>query len=169
MDTKGSTTLDVADDIDLLLKLDSDGWSDCFIHVRNKCYKLVITHIFGDPYYDFMHSLMSLINGQQSTTFFWYNEPGGEKIEITKLKSDQNIVIVNIQSFREQFGREIKELEENICFNVKLNSLLIVSYMQLRKTFLLLKDRDFAQHRNNIFSFQKFIEFENAVKSFLKL
>ncbi|QDA60123.1 hypothetical protein [Hymenobacter jejuensis] len=161
--------LDSIDDIDFVLRLHSEGWSTCIIYIENKSYELIITHVFGDPYYNFMHSLMGLINGLQSANFFWYNEPGGARIEITKLKAGKDIVLVNIQSFKEAFGNEIKVYEENICFEIKLKSLLILSYMQLKKIFLLLKERDFAQHRSDGFPFRKFVEFEKAVKDFVRI
>jgi hypothetical protein len=74
-----STTLANTDDIDLVLTLNPHGWSTCFIYVDGRSYELTITHVFNDPYEDFIQSLMGLMNGQTSTEFFGMANQGVRK------------------------------------------------------------------------------------------
>ncbi len=121
------------DDIDFMLTLNPHGWSTCLVFVQGKVYELYITHVFGDPYYDFIHALELLMTGQNSVSFFWYDEPGGNQIEIVRLSSEKHKAFVRIQGFSESFGDEIKNLEELISFEININSLLIIAYLQLKK------------------------------------
>lgn len=164
-----SATLADTDDINLALMMNPHGWSTCFIYVRGKSYVLTITHVFNDPYEVFIHSLISLMNGQKSTEFFWYDEPGGEKIEITRLDSHHDAVLVDIHGFYDGFGEAPEDFERTVSFEIKLKSLLTISYMQLKKTFQLLKERSYAKDRGSKFPFQKFAEFEKAVAAFLDI
>lgn len=162
-----STTLSDTDNIDLILTMHPHGWSTCFIYIDGKAYELAITHIFNDPYEELIHSLISLLKGEKSSEFFWYGEPGGERIEITRLESRHDAVLVDVQGFREDWGREITSFERTVSFEIKLKALLIIFYMQLKKIFLLLKERNYAKNRRSDFPFQKFIEFEKLVMCFL--
>ncbi|QNE40020.1 hypothetical protein F1C16_10845 [Hymenobacter sp. NBH84] len=162
-----STTLSDTDDIDLILTMNPHGWSTCFIYVKGKPYELAITHIFNDPYEDLIQSLISLLHSEKNTEFFWYGEPGGERITITRLESCHDAVLVDVQGFREEWGRKITSFERTVSFEIKLKSLLAIFYMQLKKIFILLKGKSYAKNRHSDFPFQKFIEFEKLVISFL--
>ncbi|WP_400191743.1 hypothetical protein [Hymenobacter sp. B81] len=164
-----STTYAETDDIDLFLTMHPNGWSTCGICVHRKLYIIRITYVLGDPYYDFMHALMRLINGQQDTSFIWYDEPGGEKITLTKRKTDPEMVWVDVQRFNEGEEKEITDFKPTVSFEIKLRALIIVAYLQLKKTALLLADRNFARVRGSGFPFQKFNEFEKSVGAFTEL
>ena len=154
--------------IDLILTLHSHGWSTCKIFNNGSIYEMVISHVFGEPYTDFINSLTKLINGSDKATFFWYREPGGEKIEINRL-IDKKEIHIDIFEFRESFGEDIKNFEKTLEFEIKLKNFIILAYLQLKKTFLLLKDKDFAKDRQKDFPFNDFIKFEEIVKIYLAI
>ena len=157
------------DDIDLFLTLHPHGWSTCWIYVNDKKVELTVTHVFGDPYYDFMQSLSQLMDNQKETTFFWYGEPGGEKIEMKRIQDRQHMINVKIDGFYETYGEEIKDFEKTIEFEIREKQLITVAYYQLKKNETLLKEKSFASDRGGDFPFRDFILFENKVKNYLEL
>jgi hypothetical protein len=157
------------DDIDFILTLHPHGWSTCRIYARDENVELTITHVFGDPYFDFIKSLSQLIDKQMETTFFWYAEPGGEKIEIKRIKDCQHMVNVRIDGFSESYGEQINDFEKTIEFEIKEKQLISLAYYQLKKIETLLKEKSFATNRGGDFPFQDFKQFENKVDIYLSL
>lgn len=157
------------DDIDLLLTLHPHGWSSCFLLVRDKTFELVITHVFGAPYSDLIQALTDLINGQNNVTLFWYGEPGGHRIEINKLTTQQNKVTVSVNEFEGDFDKESKHYSLVTTFDIKLKQLITIFYLQLQKAHFLLRDKQFSDKRAQDFPFQAFHQFEKVAKSFLDM
>jgi hypothetical protein len=157
------------DDIDLILTLNPHGWSTCWIFIREDHFVLTISHVFGNPYLDFINALTKLIKGHNTASFFWYREPGGEKIEIKKLKERTNIIRVEILSFKESYGHEIREYDQTVEFEIPLINFIILSYLQLKKTYLLLKDKNYSKNRRNDFPYDDFIKFEQIVKEHISI
>lgn len=157
------------DDIDIFLTLHPHGWSTCWIYVNDKKVELTITHIFGDPYYDFMKSLSQLMDNRKEITFFWYGEPGGEKIFIRRIQDRQHMVNVRIDGFYETYGEEVKGFEKTIEFEIREKQLITIAYYQLKKIDTLLKEKSFASDRVGDFPFRGFVLFENKVKDYLEL
>ena len=156
-------------DIDFSLTLHPHGWSTAWFYINGKGFEFTITHAFGEPYFDFIKSLSQLINKQMESTFFWYSEPGGNKIEIKRIKDRQHILNIKIVEFNNSFGEQLKEFEEILEFEIKEKHLITLAYFQLKKIETLLQDKSFAIHRSNNFPFQDFMLFENKVKTYLKL
>jgi hypothetical protein len=161
--------MSITDDIDFVLTLNPHGWSTCWFFIGNEKYELAISHVFGDPYVDFMNALKKLMKGNDNVTFFWYGEPGGEKIDIIRIPNRRDKVHLAIAGFSESYGAEIKDFSKRAEFEMKFESLLIVAYFQLKKTFLLMKDRSYAKDRQNDFPFNEFALFERVVKEFLNI
>ena len=156
------------DDIDLLLTLRPHGWSTCWIHAKDKMVEITISHIFGDPYYDFMKALMQLIDKKNETSFFWYGEPGGEKVELTRLKEYRHMIEVKVNGFDECFGEDITRFEQRIEFVVKEKQLITLAYYQLKKIENLLQEKSFAATRGRDFPFRDFVRFEKKVIDYLE-
>ncbi|WP_459211915.1 hypothetical protein [Aquimarina rhabdastrellae] len=155
-------------DIDFSLILHPHGWSTAWFYINGKRFEFTTTHAFGEPYFDFIKSLSQLINKQMESTFFWYSEPGGNKIEIKRIKDRQHILNVKIAEFNNSFGEQLKEFEEILEFEIKEKHLITVAYYQLKKIETLLQDKSFALYRSNNFPFQDFMLFENKVTTYLK-
>ncbi len=161
--------MNASDEIDFLLTLEPHGWSACRILVNDKVIELTITHVFGDPYWDFMEALSQLIKGERVVTFFWFGEPGGERIEIERLKDRQHFLNIRIDGFYESFGDEIEDFEPTIHFEIKERQFLILSYYQLKKIEVLLSDTSFAKNRGGDFPLKRFKAFESEVINYLKI
>ena len=161
--------MEQTNDLDLLLTLNPNGWSTFVLFIKDKTIDIPITHVFGDPYSDLIQALSSLIEGEKKVSFFWYAEPGGHRIELQKIMTRQHKVIVSISEFQESFCDDPKEYELIIEFELKLNHLITLFYLQLHKTHVLLRDTEFAKDRMNDFPFREFHQFENLVISFLEL
>ncbi|MBO9699992.1 MAG: hypothetical protein J7604_07260 [Sporocytophaga sp.] len=155
------------DDIDFILTMNPHGWSICRIFIGHDSYQITITHVFGNPYYDFIKALSKLIQGQESASFFWYDEPGGEKFELRKIKDRQHTLQVEVLGFKETLGEKIKEFTPTVEFEIPLNSFLTIAYLQLKKSFLLMKDKNYITIRRNDFPFEEFIKFEKIIKDYL--
>lgn len=157
------------DDIDLLLTLNPHGWSSCFLFVRDNTFELIITHSFSNPYLDLIQVLTNLIYGHNNATLFWYGEPGGHRIEINKIMTEQHKVMVSITQFDENFYKEQKQYSLMITFDIKLKQLITILYLQLKKTHFLLRDKQFSENRIHDFPFQEFHKFEKTAKQFLDI
>lgn len=155
------------DDIEIMLTLNPHGWSTCLIIVNGKITELSITHVFGDPYYDLIRALIDLLNGKENVVFFLFGEPGGEKVEITRIKTQQHKVQVTINGFPESFGEEIKEFYQTTEFEIKLRQFLSIFYFQLKKTAVLMQEQAFAKTRD-YFPYNDFYEFESLLKEYLE-
>lgn len=160
--------LEKTDDIDLFLTLHPNRWSSCWIYVNGKNFELAITHVFGNPYSDFISALSRLIDGHKEVSFFWYREPGGERIEIKRIK-DQHMINITVDRFYESFGEEIKDFEKTVDFEIKQKAFLCIAYLQLKKIELLLKDKTYAKERGREFPFTEFKKFELKAKEYLEL
>ncbi|MDH4473665.1 MAG: hypothetical protein QE487_13730 [Fluviicola sp.] len=161
--------MEQSNDIDLLLTLNPNGWSTFFLFVKDKTINFSITHVFGDPYSDLIQALSSLIKGEKKVSFYWYAEPGGHRIELQKIMTSQHKVIFSISEFQESFSDEPKEFELKIEFELKLKQLTTLFYLQLHKTYVLLRDSEFAKNRMNDFPFREFHQFEKLASYFLQL
>lgn len=161
--------MEQTDNIDILLTLNPHGWSSCFLFVRDKTFEFAITHIFSDPYADLIQALSNLVNGQKETSFYFYDEPGGQRFEIKRIMTQQNKVIVSINEFTELFYEEPKQFNLIISFEIKLKQLIAIFYFQLQKTHLLLQDKEFSESRTTNFPFQEFHKFEKLAKLFLDI
>jgi hypothetical protein len=159
------------DEIDFLLTLDPHGWSTCWIIADGKPIELTITHAFyRDPYVDLMDALSGLMQGESLVTFFWYGEPGGERIEIERNPEQQHMLKVRIDGFYELFDEEeIKDFEPTIHFEMKQRQLLLQFYFQLKKIESLLKEPSFAKDRAGDFPLEHFKVFESEVQQYLNL
>jgi len=155
------------DDFDILLTVNSHGWTNCFLSVKDKKIDLAITHVFGDPYVDLINSLSTLIDGQDNVNFFWYGEPGGHKFEVQKNMTKRDWVTVSIFEFGESFHEEPKSYDLVMDFEVKLKQLVTIFYFQLKKIQLLLQDKQYAKDRAGNFSFEMFHQFERLVKPYI--
>ena len=152
-------------DLDLLLTLHPHGWSTCWLWIEEKSYQLVISHVFGEPWEEWMQALARLIKGQQETSCYWYGEPVGHK---WNFQLQQQEVEINLEQFQEAHWEEPEELEELVSFQLQFSSFLTLAYYQLKKTAQLLKDPAFAAHRNGDFPFAYFKQWEQEVLAYLE-
>ncbi|WP_343632921.1 hypothetical protein [Fluviicola sp.] len=154
---------------DFLLTLNSHGWSTCWIVADGRPVELAMSFAFSDPCFDLIDALSRLIKGESFVTFFWYGEPGGERIEIERNPEQHHLLKVRIDGFSESFGEEIKAFEPTIHFEIKQRQLLLGFYFQLKKTEVLLQDPSFEKHRTDLFPSERFKAFESEAKQYLNL
>lgn len=162
-----SNKMKKADDIDILLTLNGHGWSSCFLYAKGKTFEFTITHVFNDPYSDLIQALSNLINGEKEVTFYFYGEPGGQRFDVNKIMTQQDIVKVSIKEFAELFYEKNKKYNLTITFEIKLKQLITILYLQLQKTHFLLRDKYFSENRAKDFPFLEFYNFEKLAKPFL--
>ena len=161
--------MEQTDDIDIILTLNQHRWSTCSFFIREKTLECTITHVFGDPYVDLINALSALVSGQNNVCFFWYGEPGGNRISIDRIATQQHKVIVTIDDFGESFPEEPKSFDLQLKFEVKLKQLITLFYFQLQKTHSLLQDKQYARDRGNDFPFQIFHQFDRLAKPFINI
>ncbi|NDV60542.1 hypothetical protein [Bacteroides sp. 519] len=152
--------------IDLLLTLQPHGWSSCLIGDKNKRYEFLVTHVFSNPYSDLIQVLSELINGQQSATLLWYDEPGGHRIEFMVRQEN---VLVSIDEFPQLCYEEPKSYQLVFEFEMELKQLIALFYFQLQKTEFLLRYKSFSENRAEYFPYQEFCTFKRIAKTFLEL
>lgn len=156
------------DIIDLSLILHPNGWSSCRIIMDTSHTDIIISHVFSDPYYDLIYAIEKVINKESEFSFYWYGEPGGEKLKFTRIKNDTNIIKIEILGFTESYGEEIKNYNQTLTFFIKEHQFVILFYLQLKKIFLLLKDNEYAKNRQNDFPFQEFKKLDSIVQKYLQ-
>lgn len=154
------------DEFDILLILRSHGWSDFFLIVNHECFEYSISHVFSHPFVDIMKVVTDLINHQNETSFIWYGEPGGIKFEIQRIMTKQHKMVVSVYDFVEAYGYEPK-YNTLIEFEIEIKQFVIIFYTQLKKTFMLLNDRQYAHNRDG-HDLLNFHTFERSVIEFLK-
>lgn len=155
------------DDIDFILTLNGHGWSSFYLFTKDSNIKVSITHIFTNPYAELMQALSGLVIGNNSATFTWYDEPGGQKWDIQRIVTAQHKVVVTITEFSELFSGKPQSFKPIFTFEMKLKQLLTIFYLQLQKTFYLLQDKEFAATRKDDFPIHDFGIFDKLVRPFL--
>ena len=153
------------DEFDVLLMIRPHGWSDFFLLVNYERFEYSISHVFSSPFFDIINVLSDLIKQQKETSFIWYGEPGGVKFELQRIISEQNKIVVSVHEFRESHGYEPK-YDSVIEFEIKIKQLVTVLYCQLKKNFMLLNDRQFANNRDG-YDLKDFHNFEKSIIEFL--
>jgi len=155
------------DDVDLMLILNPHGWGTCLFFIESKITIVDLTLTFGNPFIDLIQSLENIINNQNETEFYWFGEPGGNRIRINKIINQQNKVNVSIEEFDEEFGEKIEDYETKVSFEIKTKHLLILFYNQLKKTEMLMKGTEYASKRKNDFPFDEFKKFETNYTEYI--
>lgn len=154
--------------IDLLLTLNTTGWSVAHISIDNNVLEYSISHIFNDPYADTIDALLSLIEGYDSSVF-WFDEPYGVKIKLTI--EEEDFIRFTIYNIDKESYTKIKK--HDLIFvkscGVDLKHLLMVFYFQFKKICVLLEDKEYAINRSRYFPIQKFRQFEAIIKKNYKI
>ena len=160
--------MNYTDDFDFFLTHHPHGWSTCCIHLKDRRVEFTISHAFGDPFFDLMKSLSQLIDKHDEVTFFWFGEPGGQRVQIKRIKNRHHMIKVNVDVFYESYGDQIKRFEKAVEFELKEKQLITLAYYQLKKIETLLREKSYAADRRD-FPFSDFTQLENKVKSYLGL
>ncbi|MCF2217958.1 hypothetical protein H9Q08_01405 [Chryseobacterium sp. PS-8] len=156
-----------SDELDMLLILLPSGWSEFLLYIHGRSFNYVITHVFNNPYSEIMYAVLDLIQDKWETEFIWYNEPGGCKFEIKRIKDKQHKAIISVYDFEESYGGQLN-FKLEIQFEIKIKQFVLLCYLQLKKTYLLLNDKEFSDKRSGAFLVQNFHDFERKVEDFLK-
>ncbi|MET3536448.1 hypothetical protein [Chryseobacterium limigenitum] len=155
------------DNFDILLNLRSYGWSDFYLFVNEKSFEFTISHVFTDPCFDLIKALSDLIHGNPETCFVLQGEPDGVFFDIKKMVTQQHKIMISIHDF-DGFYNSDSKLNSIIKMEVKTKQFICILYLQLKKIFMLLHDKKFAEQREGGSLLQNFYSFEKEVISFLK-
>lgn len=155
------------DYFDVLLTLQPYGWTDFYFLVDNRNFEYSISHVFSNPFSEIMEALEILIKEEKETFFILYGEPGGCMFEIKTIPSQQHKVIVSLYDFIESCGFEIN-FNLMMQFEIKMKQLILIFYLQIKKNFLLLNDKEYSSDRNGHDLIQNFPNFEKIVVDYLK-
>ena len=159
--------MEKTDDIDLMLVLNPHGWGTCIFFIKSKIIELEITLAFGDPIVDLIQSLINIIDNKNEAEFYWFGEPCGNRIRISKIMTQQNKVIISIDEFEESFGNQKKNYETIISFEIKIKHLFILFYNQLEKIQMLMEDVEYANKRKNDFPNEHFHKFKRKFTEYI--
>jgi hypothetical protein len=129
---------------------------------------MIITHVFGDPIYNFISSLIGLLEGKDEVSFIWYGEPGGNAWHIKRNRQEKHKAIITIYEFGESFGDEIKEMDRILEFEMKIQQFVLIGYYQMKKLFALLKGKAYASDRQSKFPFELFKKLDILVEATYK-
>lgn len=151
--------------------LDKHGWSDCIFFINGNSYEMTITHIFPNhpPIESCINALLGIMKGETERTFYWFGEPGGEKICIQEMplrKDKVRFVAENCDHLD-----EIQSEDNSIFFELEVSkkTLITLFYFEFKKISVLMKDKHFSKHRNGDFPFLLFKNFELNVQHYLAL
>jgi hypothetical protein len=157
------------DEIDYIYTLRQHGWSTCILYIDGQKYEIIITHVFGDPIYDFISGLIGLLEGKDEVSFIWYGEPGGNAWHIKRNRQEKHKAIFTIDEFGESYGEEIKEMDRVVEFEMKIQQFVLIGYYQMKKLFVLLKEKSYASNRQSEFPFELFKKLETFVEATYKV
>lgn len=153
--------------LNITYSLDEHGWSTCIFYIDDKRYELDITHIFPNhpPIESCITSLISVMKEKKESTFYWYGEPGGEKITLKAL--DQNYLMLTATHCDQP--DEDQEDENEIYFQVRVSKKILITFFfyEFKKISMLMQDKAYEKHRKGEFPFQLFKEFELKVYHYL--
>jgi hypothetical protein len=140
-----------SDDIDFLFQLHPHGWSTMRLHILGASYERRVTSVIGDPLYDFIQSLITLIKGEKQTSFTWYDEPGGVVWDIQQLPDAKHVLAIRIDEFFDsgKHDQGFKNLTTLTQFNITLQQFLLIGFYQMKKLADLLRDRQYASNRRD--------------------
>jgi hypothetical protein len=157
--------------LNLNYSLDEHGWSTCRFYINGKLYQIDITHIFPNhpPIENCIKSLLSIMKGQKESSFYWYGEPGGEKIILNEIDTEKNhlmLTAINCDHFYEK-----KDDENEILFKIQVSKKMLVTlfFYEFKKISILMREKDYEKNRNGEFPFKLFKEFELKVNKYLGL
>lgn len=156
------------DTVDLCLSLHANGRSSCTWVINEIHHTSQISHGIGEPYAAFIHALEQLIEGQPHVIFQWYNGPGAEQFSLRKeddwLRVEQQYVSDANHPLPTRYTIEPRE---TLRFTTTERTFLTIGYLQLKKTALLMKDRQFAEGRYRDFPLREFFDFELRAREYL--
>ena len=110
-----------------------------------------------------------LLDQEETTTLYWYDEPGGAQLTFSRFKDRHHMLQVTIDDFSESYGSAIQSYEKVCAFEVKQKHLITLFYYQLKKIETLLQEKSFASIRGSHFPFQDFRKLEKKVLGYLGL
>lgn len=152
--------------------LEEQGWSYCWLYANGDWYKIVITHSFNDPIVECIDALIELMRGDKTSGFNWHGEPGGVRVIIDEISTQQNYVWLKVVEFNEDYLFHTKELitqnkEAVMEFQIAKIQLVRMFYYEFKKISELMKDKYFALNRRHEFAFKHFLEFETIALEYM--
>jgi hypothetical protein len=152
------------DDIDFSLILHKHGWTTFFFYVDKKCYEILISGVFSDPFYDFMNLLISLLNNENEVNIQCLGEPGGYEIKIIRNKTQRHLLNIKINDFEYDVVTKVAtNKSELVSFEIKQKQFLIIGFSQLKKTYCLLQEQSFANDRRSEFPYHLYDELTKRI------
>jgi hypothetical protein len=151
--------------------LDQHGWSTCIFYIDEKRYELDITHIYPNhpPIECCMEALISIMKGKKESEFYWYGEPGGEKMILKEIKTKKNCLLLTAINCDGPY--EDPAAENEIYFQVEVSKKIFITFFfyEFKKISVLMQDKEYEKHRKGEFPFKLFKEFELKASNYLGL
>ena len=122
-----------------------------------------------DPIEGCLVSLMGIMRGEKEREFYWYGEPGGERIKIEEIPTNKHMIRFQVEGFSECYGDEIEDFEKGVDIEIKKKQLIRMFYFEFKKISELLKDQEYEENRKGNFPFQRFREFERLAIAYIDL
>ena len=155
--------------LNISYSLDEHGWSTCIFFIDEKWYELNITHIFPNhpPIEVCIQSLLSMMKGGKESEFYWYGEPGGEKITLKEINKNRSLLLLVATNCDHPY--EDQEEENEIYFQVQVSKKILVTlfFYEFKKIEALMQDKYYENNRKGEFPFQLFKIFELKVQDYL--
>lgn len=153
--------------LNITYSLDEHGWSTCIFYIDGKHYELDITHIFPNhpPIECCIEALLSVMKGKKESEFYWYGEPGGQKITLKAL--DENYLMWTATNCDHPY--ENQEDENEIYFQIRVSKKILIAFFfyEFKKISILMQEKEYEKHRKGEFPFQLFKVFELKAHHYL--
>jgi hypothetical protein len=153
------------DNFDLLYVLLPHGWSTCILYLGDRIHQLFISHVFGDPIGDIIEATTALLKGASAVEFIWWDEPGGNRWQITRNPKQHHKVRVTVTEFSSSCGEQITQEETLAEFEIQLSHFSTIVYFQMKKTAALLGEKSFEKNRSGKFPYAAFRQLEFFFKA----
>lgn len=157
-------------DVHISFNLAEHGWSYCWIDIAGQPHHICITHaLLPNPIEDCLISLMGIMKGDLERTFFWHDEPGGVQIRLTTVPKQLHLLRFKVSSFAESYHKPIKEMKEEVDFEIPKQQLIRIFYFEFKKIVELHRNPAYQKNRNHQFPFQQFRAFEKLAVEYIDL
>lgn len=140
-------------------RLDEHGWSDLDLWCNGKHYNFCVTHIFNSPLNDIAGALLLLKQGEKEVSFTLHEEPGEHVWSISEIAEQQNMLIVELRSYDDNFTVS-KPAYKVIEFKVERLFFIDSFLMELNKISTQLGYPRFAKERGDDFPWETLKELQ---------
>ncbi|VUD61591.1 hypothetical protein TDB9533_02845 [Thalassocella blandensis] len=147
-------------EIDFSYSLGEFGWSNIYIAHEQGDLAIRTTHVFNHPLIELLESVISLLKGEKTAEFFWFDEPGSYKVTLEVDADQQHLINFSIIEYAStgKWNENDRTISE-CSFCVKLQHVSACIYGEMVKLKELMNIGTYSKNRNSEYPYSYVKEF----------